>query len=245
VSTDLRVGEDGDLMGTVTNEGPDTARSVVIRYVDDSPNVVPIEDAVAVGSLEPGERADFRLPLEINTEAEAVGRVADLSVRYRNADDERRTYDEVEAVYTVGPERDEFDVEIDDREIEAGSTATVDVTVTNNLDESVSNVEARLFANAPLSSDDDEAFAASLDPGESTTMTFTISAAGGATLKTYPVSLDFRYDDADGDSQLSDTFRAAVTLTESSGGFPLGTLLGGVAVVGVLVGVGVYYLRRE
>jgi len=245
VSTDLRVGEDGDLMGTITNEGPDSARSVVIRYVDDSPNVIPIEDAVAVGTLEPGERADFRLLLEINTEAEAVGRVADLSVRYRNADDERRTYDEVEAVYTVGPERDEFDVEIDDREIEAGSTATVDVTVTNNLDEPVSNVEARLFANAPLSSDDDEAFAASLDPGESTTMTFTISAAGGATLKTYPVSLDFRYDDASGDSQLSDTFRAAVTLTESSGGSSLGPLLGIVAVVGVLVGVGVYFLRRE
>jgi len=245
VSTDLRVGEDGDLMGTMTNEGPEPARNVVVRYTDESPNVIAIEDAVAVGSLEPGERADFRLPFEINTEAEAISRVADLSVRYRDDDGERRDYDEVEAVYTVGPERDEFDVEIDDREIEAGSTATVDVTVTNNLDEPVSNVEARLFANAPLSSDDDEAFAASLDPGESTTMTFTISAAGGATLKTYPVSLDFRYDDASGDSQLSDTFRAAVTLTESSGGSSLGPLLGIVAVVGVLVGVGVYFLRRE
>mgnify|MGYP000128981747 CR=1 FL=1 len=245
VSTDLRVGEDGDLMGTVTNEGPESARNVVVRYTDDSPNVIPIEDAVAVGSLEPGERADFRLPIEVNTEAEPISRVASLSVRYRDDDGERRDYDEVEAVYTVGPERDEFDVEIDDREIEAGSTATVDVTVTNNLDEPVSNVEARLFANAPLSSDDDEAFAASLDPGESTTMTFTISAAGGATLKTYPVSLDFRYDDASGDSQLSDTFRAAVTLTESSGGSSLGPLLGIVAVVGVLVGVGVYFLRRE
>lgn len=245
VSTDLRVGENGDLMGTVTNEGPEPARNVVVRYADDSPNVVPIEDAVAVGTLAPGERADFRMPFEINTEAEAVGRVADLSVRYRNDDDERRTYDEIEAVYRIGPERDEFTVEVDDREIEAGSTATVDVTVTNNLDEPMSNVEARLFADDPLSSDDDEAFAASLDPGESATMTFTLSAAGGATLKTYPVSLDFRYDDADGDSQLSDTFRTAVTLTESSGGSSLGPLLGGVAVVGVLVGGVVYYLRRN
>jgi len=245
VSTDLRVGEDGDLVGTVVNEGPKPARNVVVRYVDDSPNIVAIEDAVAVGTLEPGERADFRLPLEVNTEAEAVGRVADLAIRYRDDDNERRGYDDVEAVYTVGPERDEFSVEIDDQEIETGETTTVDVTVTNNLDEPVSNVEARLFTDEPLSSDDDEAFAASLAPGESTNMTFTLSAAGGATLKTYPVSLDFRYDDADGDSQLSDTFRAAVTLTESSGGLPLGTVLVGAAIVGALAGGVIYYRRRN
>lgn len=245
VSTDLRVGEDGDLVGTVINEGPKPAQNVVVRYVDDSPNIVAIEDAVAVGTLEPGERADFRLPLEVNTEAEAVGRVADLAIQYRDDDNERRGYDDVEAVYTVSPERDEFSVEIDDQEIETGETTTVDVTVTNNLDEPVSNVEARLFTDEPLSSDDDEAFAASLAPGESTNMTFTLSAAGGATLKTYPVSLDFRYDDADGDSQLSDTFRAAVTLTESSGGLPLGTVLVGAAIVGALAGGVIYYRRRN
>lgn len=245
VSTDLRVGENGDLVGTVINEGPEPAQNVVVRYVDESPNIVPVEDAVAVGTLQPGERADFRLPLEVNTEAEAVGRVADLSIRYRNDENERREYDEVEAVYTIGPEREEFSVEIDDQEIEAGSTATVDVTVTNNLDEPVSNIEARLFTDDPLSSDDDEAFAALLEPGESTTMTFTLSAAGGATLKTYPVSLDFRYDDADGDSQLSDTFRAAVTLTEGSSGLPFGTILVAVIVIGALTGGIVYYRRRN
>ena len=245
VSTDLRVGEDGDLIGTVTNRGPESARNVVVRYTDESPNVIAIEDAVAVGDLEPGERADFRMPFEINTEAEAISRVAGLSVQYRNDDGERREYDDVEAVYTVGPERDEFTVEIDDQEIEAGSTATVDVTVTNNLDEPVSNVEARLFANEPLSSDDDEAFAESLAPGESTTMTFTLSAGGGATLKTYPISIDFRYNDADGDSKLSDTSRAAVRLTESSGGLPLGTLLAAAAVVAGVAGGAVYYRRRD
>ena len=244
VSSDLRVGEDGDLVGTVTNDGPATARNVVVRYADDSPNVIPIEDSVAVGTLEAGESVEFRLPLEISGEAEAIGRVAGLTVRYRNNDDELRRYDDVEAVYTVGAERDDFLVEVDDREVETGSTQTINVTVTNNLDETVSDVEARLFADSPLDSENDEGFTESLDPGESTTMTFTLSADGGATAKTYPVSFDFRYDDADGNSQLSDTSRIAITLVESEGGFPLFSVFGLLVTVAVAGGA-VYYTQRE
>lgn len=244
VSSDLRVGEDGDLVGTVTNDGPATARNVVVRYADDSPNVIPIEDSVAVGTLEAGESAEFRLPLEISGEAEAIGRVAGLTVRYRNDDDELRRYDDVEAVYTVGAERDDFLVEVDDREVETGSTQTINVTVTNNLDETVSDVEARLFADSPLDSENDEGFTESLEPGESTTMTFTLSADGGATAKTYPVSFDFRYDDADGNSQLSDTSRVAITLVESEGGFPLFSVFGLLVTVAVAGGA-VYYTQRE
>ena len=244
VSSDLRVGEDGDLVGTVTNDGPATARNVVVRYADDSPNVIPIEDSVAVGTLEAGESVEFRLPLEISGEAEAIGRVAGLTVRYRNDDDELRQYDDVEAVYTVGAERDDFLVEVDDREVETGSTQTINVTVTNNLDETVSDVEARLFADSPLDSENDEGFTESLEPGESTTMTFTLSADGGATAKTYPVSFDFRYDDADGNSQLSDTSRVAITLVESEGGFPLFSVFGLLVTVAVAGGA-VYYTQRE
>ena len=244
VSSDLRVGEDGDLVGTVTNDGPATARNVVVRYADDSPNVIPIEDSVAVGTLEAGESVEFRLPLEISGEAEAIGRVAGLTVRYRNDDDELRRYDDVEAVYTVGAERDDFLVEVDDREVETGSTQTINVTVTNNLDETVSDVEARLFADSPLDSENDEGFTESLEPGESTTMTFTLSADGGATAKTYPVSFDFRYDDADGNSQLSDTSRVAITLVESEGGFPLFSVFGLLVTVAVAGGA-VYYTQRE
>ena len=244
VSSDLRVGEDGDLVGTVTNDGPATARNVVVRYADDSPNVIPIEDSVAVGTLEAGESVEFRLPLEISGEAEAIGRVAGLTVRYRNDDDELRQYDDVEAVYTVGAERDDFLVEVDDREVETGSTQTINVTVTNNLDETVSDVEARLFADSPLDSENDEGFTESLEPGESTTMTFTLSADGGATAKTYPVSFDFRYNDADGNSQLSDTSRVAITLVESEGGFPLFSVFGLLVTVAVAGGA-VYYTQRE
>jgi len=240
----LRVGEDGDLRGTVSNEGPAPARNVVVVYESESPNVIPIENEVAVGSLQSGESAEFTLPVEIGGEAKPVDRVADVAVRYRNDENELRRYEDVEIAYEVGEERDDFSVEVVDREVTAGSTTTFDIVVTNNLDEPVSDIEARLFADSPLDSPEDEGFAESLAPGESTNMTFTLAAEGGATAKTYPVSMDFRYDDGDGDSTLSDTTRVAVRVVQSEGGFPFGIVLGVVAALTVVVGAA-YYRQRE
>lgn len=244
VDSDLHVGEEGEITGTVTNEGPAEARNVVIQFAEQSQNVIPIERSVAVGTLAPGESGEFRLPVEIGEEAKAIDRTADIAVRYRNAEFETRAYQDVELLYEVQPERDQFLVEVDDREIEAGGQRALEVTLTNNLDQPVRDVEARLFADAPLDSSNDEGFVSELEPGESTTLTFDLSAAGSGTAKTYPISFDFRYDDADGNSQLSDTTRVPITVVEGEGGLPVG--LGLVALVAVVViGAGAYVLQRE
>jgi len=91
--------------------------------------------------------------------------------------------------------------------IAPGETARYDVVVRNTGSEPVSDVQAKLFVDEPISSDDDEAFVTSLDPGEETTLRFEVSADGGAAPKTYSAAVDFRYDDAEGDEQLSDTYR--------------------------------------
>jgi hypothetical protein len=243
VESDLYVGEEGEVTATVTNEGPNEARNVVIQFAEESQNVIPIERSVAVGTLGPGESAEFRLPIEIGGEAKAVDRTADIAVRYRNADLEARAYEDLELLYEVQPERDQFLLEVDDREIETGEARSLEVTVTNNLDEPVTDLEARLFADDPLDSGDDEGFVDELGPGESTTLTFDLEASGSATAKTYPVSFDFRYDDANGNSQLSDTTRIPITVVESEGGFPLGLALGVLLVV-IVLGAGVYALQR-
>ena len=244
VDSDLHVGEEGEITGTVTNEGPAEARNVVIQFAEQSQNVIPIERSVAVGTLAPGESGEFRLPVEIGEEAKAIDRTADIAVRYRNAEFETRAYQDVELLYEVQPERDQFLVEVDDREIEAGGQRALEVTLTNNLDEPVRDVEARLFADAPLDSGNDEGFVSELEPGESTTLTFDLSAAGSGTAKTYPVSFDFRYDDADGNSQLSDTTRVPITVVEGEGGLPVGLGLVGLVAV-VVIGAGAYVLQRE
>jgi len=247
IESDLYVGESGHIRGTVTNQGPLAARNVVVKYAGQSPNIVPLEDSVAVGTLEAGASGEFRLPIEVSSEAEAITRSANIVVQYRDDDFDSRVYQELELLFDVDPKRDRFDVEVTNRTIEAGGTRTLSVDVTNNLNETVSDVEARMFADDPMSTGNtDTGYVQSIDPGETVTMRFDLAASGSATPgSTYPISFDLRFDDSDGDSQLSNTIRAPVDVTESAdNGFSLpfigGSLLTALAAVG-----GVVWYRRQ
>ncbi len=245
IESTLRVGEDGDLRGTVTNNGPTDARSVVVRFADESPNVVPIEDSVSIGGLEAGESAAFELPIELTREAEAVSRNFDMAVAYRNAENERRSFEDLDAEVEIGERRDEFLLDIDDRQLAAGSSTLVDVQVTNNLDAPVDNVEAKLFTDGPLSSDDDEGYVERLEPGETTTVTFRLSADADATPRTYPLQMDFRYDDERGTSKISDTYRTAIDVTESDEEGPPWLLVGAAVALVALIGAALYWRRTR
>ncbi|ELZ45364.1 putative exo-alpha-sialidase [Halorubrum distributum JCM 9100] len=246
VESQLRVAEDGDLVGTVRNEGPVPARSVVVQYAGEDQSVIPAERSTAVGTLDSGESANFTLPMSISGEAESGLRSLDMAVQYRNGEDELRAFEDLVVDAEVAPERDRFDVAVENRTIQSDGTRAVDVTVTNNLNETASDVEARLFADDPLDTGDtDTGYVQSLEPGETTTMTFELTTTGSATPgSTYPISLDFRYDDADGDSQLTDTYRVPIDVIESEGGgLPLPVIIVALLVVGT--GALVVYRRRQ
>ncbi len=245
VESTLRVGEEGNLIGTVQNTGPVAANSVVVRYDNDAATLVPIESEFAVGTLAPGESAEFRLPIEVTREAEALPRLVDLSVQYRNLDNERRAYQKVDALAEVDQRRDQFLISIENKQLTAGESRRLEVEVTNNLNQPVTDVDARLFTEDPLTSDNDEGYIESLAPGESTTIVFELNAGGSATAKTYPISFDFQYNDADGRSKLSDTSQVAITVTESEGGSSSLSIIGLLAVVGTAIGGAVVYIRRE
>ena len=249
IESTLRVGEDGEITGTIKNTGPEDVGSVVVRYADDAATLIPIEQSAAVGSLDSGESASFSLPIEVNSEAEDGSKSIDMAVSYRNTDDEKRLYDKLEVLADVAPERDQFEVALTDRTIESGGSTTISVEVTNNLDETVSDVEGRLFADDPLDTGStDTGYVESLEPGETATMIFELTAESSAVAeKSYPISFDFRYDDADGDSKLSDTTRVAMTVvepTDDGSGLPLPLIGGGIVLI-VLIGGGYYYLRDQ
>ncbi|SDZ91337.1 sialidase-1 [Haloplanus vescus] len=247
VSSSLRVGEDGDIVGTLENTGSKPVRSVAIRPVNTSEAVIPSEDSTAVGSLDPGESTSFRVPFEITSEAVVGEKLLDVEVRYRDGEGDQRTYDKLDLPATIEPERDEFELAVSDRTITAGSSRVVTVEVTNNLDETVTDMEARLFADDPLSAGaSDTSYIESLAPGESATLAFEVTAASAATAgSTYPISFDVRYTDSDGNTHLSDTFRKPLDAVEpqNTGGPPLPLVLGaGIVVVG---GIVLLYRRRQ
>jgi len=246
VESQLRVGEDGDLVGTVHNDGPLPARSVIVQYTGEDQSVIPTEDSTAVGTLEPGQSETFSLPIAISGSAQAGLRSLDMAVKYRNEEGETRTFQDLAVDAEIAPERDRFGTMVENRTIQAGGTRAVDVAVTNNLNEVASDVEVRLFADDPLDTGDtDTGYVQSLDPGETKTLTFELTTTGSATVgSTYPISLDFRYDDTEGDSHLTKTYRIPIDVTESEErGLPLPVIAVALLVLGV--GALVIYRRQQ
>lgn len=244
VDGSLRVGETGTLTGTVTNTGPMAADDAVVTFQDPGPTVTPIETSVAVGSLEPGDSSEFAFDVEVTSSGSSGPRQFDLGVQYYDQDDRQRQSDALPTRVDVGSETPEFDVEPVNATLTAGSGDEFSVTITNTRDYAVTDVSAKIYTDSPLSTSDDEAFVERLEPGESREIVFQLSAGSGATAKTYPVKMDFQYDDNDGDTIVSDTYQVPVDVTESTGGgLPVVPIVAVVLVV--LAAGGFLYYRRQ
>ncbi|MCJ0619772.1 sialidase [Haloarcula hispanica] len=246
VTGTLRAGQDGTLEATLVNDGPRTVRNAVVNWESDHSNLSPQETQYAVGNLEPGESTTVNFGVDTSDSAREGPRQFDFTVGYADDDGNQLTSDTLSVQSDVAASEDEFDLAVADRTITVGNARVVSVEVTNNLDETVTDIEARLFADDPLSiSGADTSYIESLDPGESTTLAFEVSAGSSATAgSTYPMSFDFRYTDSNGNTHLSDTFRKPVDAApESGGGLPVPLILGlGVVVIG---GGAVVYWRRD
>ena len=247
INSTLRVGEDGDITGEIENVGGEDATDAEVQFPTEAENLFPQETAVAVGDIEAGESAEFRIPIEVGSEAEAVPKRFELPVSFRDENGIRQTDDDPSFLANIAPERDTFAIEGVDRTITAGTTTSLEVTFTNNREETLTDIEPKLFTDSPFSSSSDEGFVESLEPGESETVRFDLSAEGSATPKTYPVTVDVRYQDAEGNSQITDSYRLPVEVLEpeESGGLgSLGTIA--MLVVSLLaVGGGYVWYRGQ
>jgi hypothetical protein len=238
----LRVGEEGSVAMTLTNDG-DAIINGVITLTRTGSNVNPLATEYAFGNLDSQESTDVSFPIEVSGSAEPTPRQFSFTISYETRDGDDRTAGPVTVRATIEPERDQFTIEPVDADVEAGGSDSVTVEVTNNGDTTVSNVNAKIFANDPLSTADDEGYIESLEPGESTEVTFGVAAAGSAREKTYPLSMDFQYD-SNGDSKLSKTYQVPVTVTVSeSDDLTTVALVGGVAIVIVAIAA-FWYWRR-
>lgn len=244
VESTLRVGEEGRATVRLTNRGPGTVSAVALELVTDAPNVNPVETEVAVGDLAPGESTTLAFPVEISESADAETRQLTYRVRYADDDGDRRTSDVLTTDVRVAPERDPFVVDTAEATVTVGGDGTLALVVTNNRGEPLRDIQAKAFADAPLSVDDDQAFVASLDPNESATIRFDVSAGGEAGTKTYPLSVDFLYTTPDGDQRLSDPVDVGVTVVEPPDDDVLELVLLFLGVVALLL-IALWLLRRR
>jgi len=244
VTSTLRVGEEGTIEGQIVNTGQTDVGNAVVVFETDKSNVTPLETEAPVGNLVAGESASFSLPVEISESGEPGQQQYSMEITYRNSDGDLRTSDTIDVPVEVGPDDRTFRLDVNGASVAPGSSTMLEMTVTNTGDKRLTDISANMFADSPMSIEDDEAFIGGLKPDESATVRFSVSASGDALEKTYPVSLDFQYDEPDGDTKLSDTYEVAVSVEGSDddgGGLPLSLLVGGVLVIGV---GGVYAYRR-
>jgi hypothetical protein len=240
----FRVDEsEATLTGTVVNTGEGAARNVVVRLKANSP-VTPTNGESAVGDLAPGEAKQVSFTTAISEDAEPGTNSFSFVVEYENADGDVRTAgNPVRKSVRIDAERDPFRVVGVDTSVTPGGTANLDVELQYVGDDPVSAANAKLFVSDPLSSSDDGAYLGQLDPNETTTATFRVSAASAALAKSYAASVEVRYDEPDGDTKFTDGLSLGVPVSESESGPPVLPIA---VVVGLVVlGAGVYLYRRR
>jgi hypothetical protein len=214
-TTDLYVDSTGAVTLSVTNTGDRAVRNARAVLHPMEP-FSPLSTGASLGTLDPGETATARFKLDVADRAIAQDYPLEFTVVYEDAYRETVESDRMTVPVTVGPE-----MTVDTSgspTIAAGSTETVEVTITNTGEGPMRDAVARINVNTPFETDDDTAYVGDLAPGESVTVSFTVSVDGAATPKSYSVDTTVKYDNAFGRTVVSDVEPTAVEVTEPRGG---------------------------
>ncbi|GAA0555425.1 hypothetical protein ABNG02_11360 [Halorubrum ejinorense] len=244
VSGTLEVGYSGTVSGTLTNEGPVDVENAVLVADSGSNRVSLGESRYALPTIPAGESADFSFDADVSGSADPGPRQFRFTTEY-DSGEATLTVEKTRRV-EVAPRQPEFDLAVENATVSAGETRRIDVEITNRRPETLSSINAGLYADSPLTAVNDEAFVEELEPGESANIWFEVSAAQSASVEEHPIELDFRYDDERGNDRISDITQVPVTVTPATddGGTPVGLIAVGVLLVVAAVGGAVWYRRR-
>ena len=259
--SNLRVDRDGRVTVSVTNTGPHSIQNGNLELLQTGKSIHPKQTEFSLGTLEPGASTNAQFEVFVDEDATPTPRQLTFQITYDEKDGDRKVESPTSVEVGIDPERAVYDVETVDVTVPAGETESVTVRLTNLDSQTYSSINAKAYTDAPVEITDDSAFVSALEPGESTTLEFRVQAPGDALTKEYPISLDFKYDEPDGDTKLTETYDVPVsviegtTIRESAEAYidgvsaPTESLLGGIIgfVLGTLgVGlVGVIGRRRS
>ncbi|RZH67050.1 COG1361 S-layer family protein [Natrinema altunense] len=243
----LSVGYEGTVTGEIVNDGPRSVDDAVLIVEPMSDSLFVEDTRYALPELKSGEAATFTYPMEVSGQADPGARQLRFTVEYTGSGDVTLRDGPISERIVIDDRTDEFSVSADNASVRQGETSDLVLEITNQRPETVTNIDARLYTEGELDTSDDEAFVKELEPGESATIPFDISASMAATVETHPVELDFEYDTARGETVLSDVYTHPIDVEpgeDDGGGFPsliVGTL-GVLAVTGIGIGL---WLRRD
>ncbi|MGB9957311.1 COG1361 S-layer family protein [Haloferax prahovense] len=238
----LRVGGVGRVVGTVENVGETEARDVVLRLETEDPALTPTDLDVTVGTLAPGEVAEFEYAIGLAAGSTPGTRRLPFVVEYRPPGDELRAADRTDVLAAVSTGDPAVAIEPRNATFEVDSNGRLVLAVTNTESTPQTDVTVRLVAEEPLSSEDAVAFVPRLDAGETRLVVFDLEVSGDAVPKTQVVGVEVSYEDDAGRQLSTGTQRVAIEVVEPATTFPV---LPALVVVLALAGVGYWWYRRR
>ncbi len=244
----VRAGATGIITVDIQNSGASEAYDVTAEIVPGG-SVSPIGQASFVGDM-PGD-SSVTTQFKVAISKEAIAKSSSVSILVKYKDDRGIPRQTALAVGVAIEGKLDFEVQTVqvDGSLTPGSERTIVIPIVNVGDYEAEDAIARInivnpFAVAPFSTTDDTAYVGTLEPGESGLAKFNIGVDSDALAKPYILEVQVEYWDSVGNSYISDTMRAVVTVENPSGLSTTAIILiaiGGVAVVVLLLGA----LRRR
>lgn len=238
---DLNVGGEGHISVIVKNDGSDTGKETVftIEPVGNNP-IVPIQDSIYVGDFRPGQNTNLSFKVSVSSDADATIqyplKIFATYTDYQGLKSETSQKD-ISAGFN---QKITFKVVSTPQAVSSGGKEVINVEYRNTGSNPVYNAQAGINIVDPFTSEDDQSYLGTIQPGESATARFKLNVNSDTTPKDYALDSEIRYTDINLTDYVSDPIKVPVIVTESSGDF---TIVGAVIIL-ILIGGGIYYFRR-
>lgn len=113
--------------------------------------------------------------------------------------------------------------------LKQGSTSLINVTYTNRGETAAENAQAKIVVMKPLSTSKSTVRLGTIDPGESQTASFEISAESDAVVKNYGIDSEIKYIDNDGKTKFSENMKVYMPIEQSE------SKISTTAIIGILL----------
>lgn len=241
----LNAGTEGYITLTVKNVGHENGNNSIIKIVrnDQSP-VLPVSGSMYIGNFAVNQVVSSRFKVSISSDAEEQTYPLDVLVNYDNSEGDHVTSD-VETIGLPVGKKIDFNITSAPGVISPGQKKVINVKYANTGGATAYNVQARISAVDPFTSNDDTAFLGTLAPGETREAAFEISVDKSATVKEYALDSEIRYRDALDNSLISDPMKVRIVVEQENSLLGNPFVLAVIAAAVILTGYLVYRQRTK
>jgi hypothetical protein len=241
----LNAGTEGYITIEVKNIGHENGKNAILKIArNDMSPILPATGSMYIGDFAVDQVVSSRFKVSVTSDAEAQTYPLDVLVYYENSEGDQITSD-VETIGLQVGKKIDFDITSDPDKVSPGQKKVITVQYTNTGGAPAYNVQARISAVDPFTSNDDTAFLGTLSPGETREAAFEIAVDKSATVKEYALDSEVRYRDALDNSLISDPMKVRVTVVKDTSLLGNPFVLVVIAAVFILIGYLVYRQRTN